>query len=63
MTTKNDDPASAWVDPDDAPELTEEWFERAEWRIGDKPAPQGQPGAKSPTIPHRARISACAAPR
>jgi uncharacterized protein (DUF4415 family) len=27
---------SEWIDPDDAPELTEEFFERGEWRIGDK---------------------------
>ncbi len=27
---------SARVDPDDAPELTDEFFERGEWKIGDK---------------------------
>lgn len=25
-----------WVDPDDAPELTDEFFEKGIWRIGDK---------------------------
>ena len=25
-----------WVDPDDAPELTDEWIEQAELRDGDK---------------------------
>ena len=26
----------AWVDPDDAPELTDAFFEEGEWRIGDR---------------------------
>lgn len=25
-----------WIDPDDAPELTEEFFERGEWKTGDR---------------------------
>lgn len=41
-----------WVDPDDAPELTEEWFERAEIREGDRlirPArPLGRPKKAAP---------------
>jgi len=28
--------ASKWVDPDDAPHLDREWFERAEIREGDR---------------------------
>ncbi|MDO9225766.1 MAG: BrnA antitoxin family protein [Pseudomonadota bacterium] len=27
---------STWVDPDDAPELTEEWIEKGTYRIGGK---------------------------
>lgn len=27
---------STWVDPDDAPELTDEWFEKATPMIGDR---------------------------
>ena len=27
---------TSWVDPDDAPELTDEFFERAQFAIGDK---------------------------
>lgn len=27
---------TAWVDPDDAPDLTDEFFERAQFAIGDK---------------------------
>lgn len=26
----------AWLDPDDAPELSDEFFEKGEWRIGDR---------------------------
>ena len=32
-----------WVDPDDAPELDDAWFERAEIRIGDKVIRRGRP--------------------
>ena len=31
-----------WSDPDDAPELTEEFFERGEWKIGDKVVSPGE---------------------
>lgn len=36
MKTKPADSATPWVDPDDAPELTEEFFERAEYRVADQ---------------------------
>lgn len=32
-----------WVDPDDAPEWTDEMFDRAEIRIGDKVIRRGRP--------------------
>lgn len=32
-----------WVDPDDAPEWTDEMFDRAEIRIGDKVIRPGRP--------------------
>jgi uncharacterized protein (DUF4415 family) len=35
MPTKKHDGAAAWVDPDDAPELTEEYFRHADIYIGD----------------------------
>ena len=35
--------ASKWVDPDDAPELDDDWFDRAEIRIGDKVIRRGRP--------------------
>jgi uncharacterized protein (DUF4415 family) len=34
---------SSWVDPDDAPELDDDWFDRAEIKIGDKVIRPGRP--------------------
>jgi len=43
MHVSNDDTESKWVDPDDAPELDDDWFDRAEIRIGDKVIRRGRP--------------------
>ena len=32
-----------WVDPEDAPELTDEWFERADLKINGKVVRRGRP--------------------
>ena len=32
-----------WIDPDDAPELDDEWFEKADFMIGDKVIRRGRP--------------------
>ncbi len=37
-----------WVDPDDAPELTEEWFESADYYEGDKLVRRGRPKSEAP---------------
>lgn len=40
-----------WIDPDDAPELTDEWFDKADFMIGDQIIRPGRPkgsGAKQP---------------
>lgn len=34
---------STWVDPDDAPELDDEWFQKADLMIGDKVIRRGRP--------------------
>lgn len=39
-----------WIDPDDAPELTDEFFERADEYIGDKLVRRGRPKADSPKL-------------
>lgn len=36
MTAKSKHSPRIWGDPDDAPELTEEWAKEAELRQGDK---------------------------
>jgi len=45
MTATNSGSAKSWVDPDDAPELTAEWFERAEWCEGERVIRRGRPKA------------------
>lgn len=50
MTVSKDDTESTWTDPDDAPELTDEWFDKATFRIGDTVIRPGRPkgSAKQP---------------
>ena len=36
MSAKLKNTPPPWIDPDDAPELTDEFFENAVWRIGDR---------------------------
>lgn len=36
MNAKSQNSPKTWVDPDDAPELTDEFFEKGVWRIDDK---------------------------
>ena len=43
----SDDTPNTWIDPDDAPELTDEWFEKATFRIGDKVIRRGRPPGSS----------------
>ena len=52
--------AAAWTDPDDAPELTDEFFERAEIRDGDviiRPA-RGRPRTGAAKVPVSIRLDA-----
>lgn len=39
----SNDSKPAWVDPDDAPELTDAWFEGADFKIGEKLVRRGRP--------------------
>lgn len=36
MTAKSKNSPRPWVDPDDAPELTEAFFKKGVWKIGDR---------------------------
>ena len=47
MSNENTD--SIWIDPDDAPELDDEWFDRAELRIGDTVIRRGRPPGATKT--------------
>jgi uncharacterized protein (DUF4415 family) len=48
MTESKRDTPSAWIDPDDAPELTDEWFERADVYEGDRLISRGRPPVEHP---------------
>ena len=37
MNGKSQNSPTLWVDPDDAPELTDDFFEQGEWKIGEQP--------------------------
>lgn len=37
-----------WIDPDDAPKLTSEWFETADAYIGNNPVRRGRPKSADP---------------
>ncbi len=48
MTKKKAAGAGSWVDPDDAPELTEDFFRRADVYEGDNLVRRGRPRSLSP---------------
>jgi uncharacterized protein (DUF4415 family) len=50
MTVSKKDTRTAWVDPDDAPELTDEWFDEADFMIGDKIIRRGRPPGSSKNL-------------
>ena len=48
MPTKKPTGASRWVDPDEAPPLDREWFERAEIREGERLVRQAKSAGRRP---------------
>ena len=58
MQTKKPGIESNWVDPDDAPHLTKEWFEAAEISIAGKVVRPGRPRAEKPKEPVSIRLDA-----
>ncbi len=48
MNAKSKNTPQPWVDPDDAPELTEEFFAKGTWQIGERPVnrEEGQAAAR-----------------
>jgi uncharacterized protein (DUF4415 family) len=58
MPKKKKSGVAAWVDPDDAPELTDEFFERAEIRHGEKIVRRGRPPSPNPKQAVKLRLDA-----
>lgn len=49
---------SSWVDPDDAPELTRDWFEQADQHVGGKLVKRGRKPSESPKKAISLRVDA-----
>ncbi len=47
MSAKLQNSPTTWVDPDDSPELTDEFFEQGVWRVGDKVVSRSEAGAEA----------------
>lgn len=47
MTVSSEDIDTEWIDPDDAPELDDEWFDKATFKIGDKIIRRGRPAGSA----------------
>jgi len=58
MNEKQNDGADTWTDPDDAPELTEAFFERATLYEGDTVVRRGRPKAAQPKAQVTLRLDA-----
>lgn len=58
MRKKKKSGSAAWADPDDAPALTEAFFDRAEIRHGDKIVRRGRPPLPSPKQAVKLRLDA-----
>jgi uncharacterized protein (DUF4415 family) len=52
------DSAGNWIDPDDAPELTDAFFERADHHIGGKLVRRGRKPKLEPKVAVSIRLSA-----
>lgn len=50
MTANKHATLTDWIDPDDAPELTDDFFDRADEYDGDKLIRRGRPKAESPKL-------------
>ena len=58
MPTKKKSGSAAWSDPDDAPPLTDAFFDRAEIRHGDKIIRRGRPPLPNPKQAVKLRLDA-----
>jgi uncharacterized protein (DUF4415 family) len=53
---KKESSTNSWVDPDDAPKLTREWFAEADRYEGEKLVRRGRPKAESTKQPVSLRL-------
>jgi uncharacterized protein (DUF4415 family) len=58
VKNKPDSKQEKWIDPDDAPELTDEWFERADLYHGNVLIQRGRPKSEAPKISTTIRLDA-----
>jgi len=58
MPRKKRSGSAAWADPDDAPELTDEFFDRAEIREGETIIRRGRPPLPNPKQAVKLRLDA-----
>ena len=58
MQTKKPGFDSEWVDPDEAPLLTEEWFEGADLYHGERLVRPGRPKSANPKVAISLRLDA-----
>ena len=58
MPAKKRSTPATWVDPDDTPELTKEFFQRADLFDGDKLVRRGRPKAATTKEPVKIRLDA-----
>jgi uncharacterized protein (DUF4415 family) len=58
MTVKKRSTPTTWKDPDDAPELTEDFFKDADLYEGVKLKTRGRPKSASPKEPVKLRLDA-----
>ncbi len=58
MTAKKPSTPNTWVDPDDAPELPEEFFEKADQYVGHKLVKRGRPKSASTKQAVKLRLDA-----
>jgi len=56
MSAKKSVTPSTLIDPDDAPELTNEWFQRADLHEGEKLLRRGRPPAEVTKTPIKLRL-------
>lgn len=58
MSGNKNDTEGTWIDPDDAPELTEDWFHKADLYHGEKLVRRGRRPSDSPKKAISLRIDA-----